>query len=243
MDVACYIRCDITFARVQEVLAQSGFKCHRFVQEAFLLRALRRESFRLILAETEEGADGETFSWMNSRTGETTPVVMISAMHNMAGVTRALEAGADSFIYFPQEISELAARLNAILRRYDRRLPQQRTIELEGFRLNRDTGVLTDNGVCVDLTPREFMMAWVLFSSAGTFLTRDTISIAIWGVDSEITNRTIEQHVYKLRKKLNLGNERGAWIRTVYTRGYCLQTKANADTNTADALESLEAAA
>jgi len=66
-------------------------------------------------------------------------------------------------------------------------------------------------------------MAWLLFSNLGHYLTRKTISVAIWGVAEEIAGRTIEQHVYKLRKKLGLGTERGVTIRTAYARGYRLE--------------------
>jgi DNA-binding response OmpR family regulator len=66
-------------------------------------------------------------------------------------------------------------------------------------------------------------MAWLFFSSPGVYFSRNTISIAIWGVNRDIANRTIEQHVYKLRKKLKLGVERGLIIRADYTQGYRLE--------------------
>jgi DNA-binding response OmpR family regulator len=225
MNIACNIRCDRTFEQVRDVLARAGFACERFPNENTLLRALRQQSFKLILVDAADAAanDEELYSWMNCRTGESTPVVMLSTAYDAANVARALEAGADYCIHHPVELGEMPARFNAILRRYDRKTSARSTIEMLGFRLDRDLGILLDRGVPVDLTPREFTLAWLFFSSPGTFFSRDTISMAIWGVDSEITNRTIEQHIYKLRKKLNLCTERGASIRTAYTKGYCLQ--------------------
>ena len=55
-----------------------------------------------------------------------------------------------------------------------------------------------------------------------------TIGTSIWSADSEVAGRTIEQHVYKLRKKLQLGPERGAIIRTAYSKGYRLELAAEA---------------
>jgi DNA-binding response OmpR family regulator len=137
---------------------------------------------------------------------------------------QALEAGADDFIRRPCEPDLLVARLNAVLRRTNRSNGVvKRSIAMQGFTLDREAGVLLDRGVPVDLTPREFTMAWLFFSAPNTYMSRETISTSIWGVDSEITNRTIEQHVYKLRKKLSLGASRGIRIRTAYTRGYRLE--------------------
>jgi DNA-binding response OmpR family regulator len=55
------------------------------------------------------------------------------------------------------------------------------------------------------------------------YISRETIGTSIWSSDSEVAGRTIEQHVYKLRKKLQLGVERGVSIRTAYGQGYRLE--------------------
>lgn len=232
MQIACYIRCDATFRHVQTVLAHAGFDSIRFTSETALLRTMRRQDFNLILVETDnKAADDEgIYSWLNCRTGESTPVVLLSAVHNPNQVARALDAGADDCIQQPFESVELVARIHAILRRTNKK-NTRRTIEALGFRLDQETYRMYDRGVEVDLTPREFTMAWMFFSSPGTYLSRSTISTAIWGVDSDIAARTIEQHIYKLRKKLNLSTERGAMIRTAYTKGYCLQLNEEAAAN------------
>lgn len=225
MNIACNIRCDMTFEQMRDVLARAGFTCERFLNETAMLRALRQQSFKLILVDTADSSvdDKGIYSWLNCRTGEATPIVMLSTAYDAGNVARALEAGVDYCIHHPVELGEMPARLHAILRRYGKTTNVRGTIETLGFKLDRELGVLLDRGVPVDLTLREFMLAWLLFSSPGTFFSRDTISMAIWGLDSKITNRTIEQHIYKLRRKLNLCAERGASIRTVYTKGYCLQ--------------------
>jgi DNA-binding response OmpR family regulator len=73
------------------------------------------------------------------------------------------------------------------------------------------------------LTPREFATAWLFFTNAGVSLTRATVAKAIWGSETDCADRTIEQHVYKLRKKLTLGAENGVTLRTVYSVGYRLE--------------------
>lgn len=235
MKIACYIRCEATFNQLQHVLARGGFFCERFTSEVNLMRSLRRDNFNLILVETTDksGDEQNIYSWLNCRTGESVPVVMLSANCEVGSIVGALEAGADDYIQMPFDPMILIARLHAVLRRYDRKTTRN-VIEVNGFRLNRETGRAYNNGVQVELTPREFTMAWLFFSSPGTYLSRDTISVAIWGVDSEIASRTIEQHIYKLRKKLGLTSERGAWIRTAYTKGYCLQLRSADDAGSED---------
>lgn len=224
MNIACFIQDGAVFLHVQSVLARAGFNCERFLSEISLLRTMRRRSFDLILVDTgtDQPVEERVFSWLSCRNGERTPVVLLSSAHSADHVAIALGAGADEFIARPFDPVELIARLHAVLRRcnHDSVRP---AIELRGFSLNREVCRLLDRGTPIDLTPREFAMAWLLFSSPGIYLSRATISFAIWGVDSEIAGRTIEQHIYKLRKKLQLCAERGAMIRTAYTQGYRLE--------------------
>lgn len=224
MNIACCF-CDTKiFRRVQDILGKAGFDCEQFLSEVSLLRTLRRRSFDLILIESdgESPAEERIFSWLNCRTGESTPVVLLSASHSADRVAFALNAGADDFIATSFDAVELVARVKAVMRRYKHH-DEHRTLTLAGFTLDLDARRLLDRGVAIDLTPREFTMAWLLFSSVGFYLSRETISVAVWGVDSEIANRTIEQHIYKLRKKLKLSAGRGVQIRTAYTQGYRLE--------------------
>lgn len=224
MSIACYVRSETIFLQVQEALACSGFECERFLGEIALLRTLRRRDFDLILMEANGGQEADEYvsSWLNCRTGESTPVILISSSPSSAQIVNGLNNGADDFIAMPIDPAELVARVHAVLRSYRRRDAMSR-IRLLGFELDRTSCSLVDRGAPVDLTPKEFAMTWLFFLSPGTFLSRDAISSAVWGAGSEISSRTIEQHIYKLRKKLNLSDERGVRIRTAYNRGYRLE--------------------
>lgn len=224
MQIACHIHDDAAFRNVQLALAHAGFGCDRFVSEIMLLRTLRRQKFDLILIDATADSFDENgiYSWLNCRTGESTPVVLLASACNDGEMVLALNAGADDLIPQSCEPVLLVARLRAILRRYHG-TGSRRMLDVSGFSLDLEAGRLLDRGIAVDLTQREFKMAWLLFSSLGTYLSRETISVAIWGVDSDIASRTIEQHVYKLRKKLHFGEQRGLRIRTAYTRGYRLE--------------------
>ncbi len=229
MKIACYLSDDGAFEQVERCLGRVRLSCQRYPSELALLRGLRRRDADLMIVEVRPDqldSDG-IFSWLGCRSGETVPVLLLARDASPGFRAGVLDAGADAVMTLPFDGAELAARVRALLRRANRS-SAQRTIEHAGFVLDREASTLLDRGVAIDLTPREFTMAWLFFSTPGVFIARETISVAIWGVGSEVANRTIEQHVYKLRKKLQLGPARGAILRTAYTQGYRLEISAPA---------------
>jgi DNA-binding response OmpR family regulator len=138
-------------------------------------------------------------------------------------IAGALNAGAEDVIHVPFVALEFGARMQAAIRRY-RGGSSHKPIELHGFTLNRKGCQVLDRGVPIDLTPREFSLAWLFFSKPGINLSRKSIAATVWGTVGDIANHSIEQHVYMLRKKLCLTRERGAKIRAVYCNGYRLET-------------------
>jgi DNA-binding response OmpR family regulator len=223
MRIACYIRDAEVFTEVQSVLATAGFDCQCFGSEIPLLRALRREEFDLVLADTEsDPADATFFSWLNCRTHTSIPVVLLSSTPDARLMALALNAGADDFINRPCHPEVLIARLRVLLRR-SRPTAANGIITMRGFTLDKNSDQVLDHGEPVELTPREFALAWLFFNSPGKYLSHQTISVSIWAVGHDIARHSIEQHVYKLRKKLNLGDARGVHIRNAYTKGYRLE--------------------
>jgi len=224
MNIACYIRNAAAFDQVRAALVRAGFESHHFPSETVLLRSLRRRSFDLILIDMALASkdNDSILSWLNFRSGERTPTLILSTVRNADLVALALDSGADDFLVRPFEPVELIARINALLRRCSP--PNvRRAIEFAGFSLNRDTVTFSYRGAPIGLTPREFGMAWLFFSSPGVYISRETIGAVIWSADSEIAGRTIEQHVYKLRKKLQIGDQPIVMIRTAYSQGYRLE--------------------
>lgn len=229
MNIICCISDPRAWEQVQEGMARHRMTCERVANEVALLRAVRRATFDLIIFELDRrpAANQGFFSWLGCRSGETTPVVLLGQDLAPDTVAEVFDAGADDYCALPLEPVTFMARLRALLRR-NGRTPAQRTIEQCGFTLDREASTLRDRGQSIELTPREFTMAWLFFSMPGVFISRETLSVAIWGVDSDIASRTLEQHVYKLRKKLMLGPERGVLLRTAYTQGYRLEVAAAA---------------
>lgn len=229
MNIACYIRNPSVLEQVRTILQRAGFTCTHFASDTLLLRGLRRDTYDLVVVDFAIAPrdDDSILTWLTCRSGDVTPVIGLSPVHSAEITALVLNCGADDLLVRPFEPIELVARVQALLRRCQRRVVR-RTIELAGFTLDRESGRFTYRGTPIELTPREFSMAWLFFSSPGVYISRETIGTSIWSADSEIAGRTIEQHVYKLRKKLQLGPERGVIIRTAYSQGYRLELTGDA---------------
>lgn len=224
MSIAAHIRNETFLGQVRQVLLRAGFNCENFPTEIAFMRGIRRKSFDLILIDVplEPKDDDPILSWLNCRAADDTAVMVTSTARNPFMAAMLLNSGADDFVVRPFEPIEFIARVNALLRRTKRR-PAKSTIELAGFILDRDAAKFHYRGTPIELTPREFSIAWLLFSAPGVYISRETISLTVWNANSDIAGRTIEQHVYKLRKKLLLGPERGVILRTAYNQGYRLE--------------------
>jgi DNA-binding response OmpR family regulator len=223
MKIACYIRNVSVFEQVKSALLRVGFVPAHFDSETTLLRTIKRKPFDFIIIDLPNSPQGEgsIFSWLGIRSGDRVPSLILSPSRDAEFIAHALNSGADDFLPRPFEAVELIARIHAVTRRC---APQQhrRTIEYAGFTLDREASTFRYRDTLIALTPREFSMAWLFFSSPGTYISRETLSTVIWSADSEIAGRTIEQHVYKLRKKLQVDGRQLLVIRTAYSQGYRL---------------------
>ncbi len=144
-------------------------------------------------------------------TGDTTPVIMLTARSREAERVEGLEAGADDYLVKPFSSAELVARLRALLRRSGVRQP--RTVA--GLEVDGEAGVVRLHGDRLDLTRREFELLSFLVEHAGRVFSRGELLDKVWGLDYVGTDRTVDQHVAQLRSRLGAG-----WIETVRGRGY-----------------------
>jgi len=230
MKIACYIRNSAVFEQVKLALVRVGLQPVQFDTETTLLRTIKRTTFELIIIDVPVGPrhDESIFSWLSFRSGDRIPTLVLSPHRTADLVAQALDSGADDYLERPFDAIELVARINALKRRY---APsnQRRLLEYEGFLLSRENAKLSYQGRPISLTPREFSMAWLFFSSPGVYISRETLGAVIWSADSEVAGRTIEQHVYKLRKKLQIDGRQVIFIRTAYSQGYRLESIDAAD--------------
>lgn len=149
---------------------------------------------------------------------ERVPVIFVTAKGNLEDKLKGLTSGAEDYIVKPFEILELIARVDIVLRRYQKTI---QVYELVGARVELDSRRVFYLGKTVDMTPQEYQLLEVLVKNRNIALTREKLLELAWGYDYEGDTRTVDVHIQKLRKKLNW-NEK---IKTVFKLGYRLEDK------------------
>ena len=143
------------------------------------------------------------------------PVLMLTARDEEADRVVGFAVGSDDYVPKPFSPRELAARINAILRRTDPRPPDE-ILALGDVVLARAAREVTVAGSPVELAPREFDLLAFFIENAGVVLRRDRLLEQVWGLEFPGGTRTVDQHIAQLRTKL----DRPELIQTVHGVGY-----------------------
>ena len=162
-----------------------------------------------------------------------TPIIMLTAKGEEADMILGLEVGADDYVTKPFRNRELLARIRSILRRQDLNreavsvqasmedLPEEVGDLTAGpIRINADQRAAYLHDEEIELTPKEFDLLILFVQNPGRAFSRDYLLERVWGDDVFVTDRTVDTHVQRLRKKLG---EESDMIRTVWGVGYKLQ--------------------
>ena len=207
-------------------LQDAGCNVHKFVTAESFLRAARRDSFDLYLLDWElpDLSGVEALERLRVEHADNTPALVATVRDTEQDVVRALEAGADDYVVKPLRRSELTARINAILRRVVGRTVQHRSIDAHPYSIDLGNRVISLRSEEIVLTNREFAVAVLLFSNAGKVISRSHILEEIWGIENrDISTRTLDTHVSRLRKKLALGEDNGWTLSAIYQHGYRIE--------------------
>lgn len=143
------------------------------------------------------------------------PVIFLTAMNAVENRVKGLRMGAEDYIVKPFDVAELIARVEVVLRRYNK---TEDIFELNGLVVDVSSKTVSRDGREVDLTPKEFDLLLLFLRTPNTALYRDTIYEKVWGGEMEFGSKTVDLHVQRLRKKAGLENE----LKTVSKVGYRL---------------------
>ena len=149
-----------------------------------------------------------------------TPVIMLTARRDERDVLEGLEIGADDYIKKPFSLTELVARVRALLRRTTGK-EAARTIEDGDLRIDLDDEMTFIRNETVDLSPTEFRLLELLARRMGRTVSREELLGKIWSFYGGDT-RTVDVHVSRLRKKLDDGKRPALVIQSLRGRGYRL---------------------
>ena len=149
---------------------------------------------------------------------KTLPIILLTARGEEDERVRGLATGADDYVVKPFSVPELLARVGALLRRVS---PNRVSSALEAgdLHLDRSSHRVRRSGRELHLGPTEFRLLEFLMERPGRVFSRAQLLDHVWGMDSEIDERTVDVHVGRLRKAINKPRERDP-VRTIRGAGY-----------------------
>jgi len=150
------------------------------------------------------------------------PIIMLTARSQEADKIRGLDAGADDYMTKPFSPGELVARLRALFRRASRPTETVSTFKIGAATVNVMAHTLTRGKNTEQLSFYEVELLRLLHERAGQPVSREDILNKIWGIEANPTNRTIDNFIVKLRKKVERQPDKPKHILTVYGYGYKL---------------------
>ena len=146
------------------------------------------------------------------------PVVMLTARGEEIDRVVGFELGADDYVVKPFSVRELILRIAAVLRR-GRGAPEegQRVVEFGRLRIDREAHKIWVDELEIDLTALEFKLLVTLYDRRNRVQTRTALLDDVWGIQADITTRTVDTHVKRLREKLEAARD---YVETVRGVGY-----------------------
>jgi two-component system phosphate regulon response regulator PhoB len=206
---------------------------------------LEREGYRVIeardgeealLVAAEERPDLVLLDWMlpqlsgievcrrlrGRQETRNVPIIMLTARGEETDRIRGLDTGADDYLTKPFSMTELLARLRAVMRRIRPSLAED-VVAIGDIEMDRAAHRVRRAGREVHLGPTEYKLLDHLIQHPGRVFSREQLLDAVWGSDVYVEARTVDVHIRRLRKALNEGGERDL-LRTVRSVGYALDS-------------------
>jgi len=207
----------------------------------FIKRGLKEEGYAVdIAADGEEGhfmlssneydviildlmlpkIDGLTLCRELRKSGNSTPIIMLTAKDTVKDKVKGLDSGADDYLPKPFAFEELLARVRVVLRKKDGRVQTQ--LKVDDLSLDLLTHKVTRGDREIDLTVKEYALLEYLMRNAGNIVTRTMISEHVWDINFDTFTNVIDVYINYLRNKVDSGFE-NKMIHTVRGKGYLLK--------------------
>lgn len=148
------------------------------------------------------------------------PIIMLTARAEETDRIRGLDVGADDYMTKPFSMSELTARIRAVMRRIRPALAED-VVVVGDISIDRAAHRVTRNEIEIHLGPTEFRLLDYFVQHPGRVFSREQLLDAVWGSDVYVETRTVDVHIGRLRKALSKGGNDDP-IRTVRSAGYAL---------------------
>jgi DNA-binding response OmpR family regulator len=155
------------------------------------------------------------------RTAENkTPIIMLTARGLEVEKVQGLKIGADDYVTKPFSLMELFARIEAVLRRSSRHFDEPESYQFNNVMLDFKKFEATKGGITLELSPREFRLMKFFVEHRGEVVSRDQLLNHVWSYNSFPSTRTVDQHIAKLRQKIEHTPNNPRFLITVHGIGY-----------------------
>ena len=205
-------------------LRRAGHGCFEFYTGESLRRALRSESFDLLLVDwnVADLSGSALLVWARANLPAPPPVVIMTE----PGAPDGVADGADDSLVKPVDLPLLENRVTTVLHRaYGGRTMTARVEAFGDHAFDQVAMTVTVAGTPVSLTAKEFGLALLLFRNLGRPLSRGHIMESVWGRMPDVPTRTLDAHVSQVRRHLGLRPENGFRLSSVYGFGYMLERR------------------
>lgn len=179
-------------------LSETGYHCTTVQDGLEAINLIEMDKFDLILLDIMlPGANG--YDIMEYIRPLEIPVIFITAKHEVKDRVKGLKLGADDYLVKPFDVVELVARVEAVLRRYNK---TERLLSVGDVVVDVEAHIVTRRGIPVELTYKEFGLLVLFIKNKNVALFRETLYEKVWEGEYFGDSRTLDLHVQRLRRKL-----------------------------------------
>ena len=200
---------------LQEFLKEAGYMIDVAVDGVEAITMFNTNSYDLILLDIMlPKVNGfEILEYIEPRK---IPVIFLTAKNSVEDKVRGLRMGAEDYIVKPFETTELLARVDVVLRRYNK---TDNVINIAGLQIDMISMKVSRDGKEILLTPKEYNILLLFAHNPNVALYRETIYERVWGEEYEYGTKTVDLHIQRLRKKVGWQKE----LKAVNKVGYRLE--------------------
>lgn len=217
---------------IKQTLLQANYQCSLFNTGKDLMQNLaKNHQFNLAIIDWElpDVSGIDVLHWLRSNLGYSTPVLFVTSRTDENDIVTGLQAGADDYMCKPFKPNELLARVQALLRRANPISQLNEAFEFGNYHIDPVAATISLHGEAVDLAPKEYELALLLFRNPGRLFSRDVLSTAVWNREIPPTSRTLDTHLSNIRRKLQIRPENGVRLNASYALGYRLESLLDSD--------------
>jgi two-component system copper resistance phosphate regulon response regulator CusR len=151
--------------------------------------------------------------------GNSVPIIMVTARDAIDDRVLGLNTGADDYLIKPFDLSELLARLRALVRRHETSQKKPPVVIFDNITIDRNSHTVKREGKVIDLTAKEYCILELFIESEDCILSRQQIAEHVWNFDVYHQSNVVDVHIKNLRKKLEASSGK-KYIRTIRNVGY-----------------------